>query len=173
MATRRRSVATLNSEDQLKRARLLDKARSLRVEATKLERQADELAGRMKRREKRQTKKRWQPPVFDMGEMRRLYRQLYDEPWPSGWSVRWVGWMPNRLGVCDYSDREIRLSYGDLGPGRKHNRCGEGIRVLLHEVVHMRAPKLRHGREFARLVRSAWERLGGDPDQIGDVLGTY
>jgi hypothetical protein len=146
-------------------------------------------------------RRRWSPPNNPTTQAKMLWRAVYGEPWPTGWSVRWVGFMRGASGLCKHSTKTILLSYGDAKRLRTpetmtaryhaalasafwhylHDQPLTGhfyarhaafnrlelererpqgvIGVLLHEFVHVRHRKLKHGVEFDRLVRWAWDRL--------------
>jgi hypothetical protein len=43
-----------------------------------------------------------------------LWRAVYGEPWPTGWKVKWIGWMRGAMGLCCYGEKCIKLNYGDF-----------------------------------------------------------
>jgi hypothetical protein len=99
----------------------------------------------------------WDPPNDPTPLARRIYRLLYREPWPRGWIVRWVPALDDNVGgVCARNRLEILLSCATA-----HFRHGEVLRTLIHEFVHMRWPRMRHGRSFERLVEHGYRELVG------------
>jgi len=74
--------------------------------------------------------------------------------------------MRGALGLTSYTDRRIFLSYGDA---RHHHRVlgpltNKGpVETLLHEFVHVRCPRLRHGAEFLALENALRARAGFAP----------
>ena len=100
-------------------------------------------------------RKRWRPPNDPMPQARFIWKAVHDRPWPTGWKVKWVGFMRNCWGLTKWGTKEILLSYGDA-----KRADGHAIDTLLHEFVHVRFPKLRHGREFDRLVAWSKAQLG-------------
>jgi len=104
----------------------------------------------------------WTPPSDPTPVARQIYRWLYGDPWPRGWIVRWsltgeIARGKMNVGNCDRHDREIALSlYAACC------RDGEVLRTLIHEFTHMRWPRLRHGKDFERIVDQGYRRLVGE-----------
>lgn len=106
-------------------------------------------------------RRRWQAPNNPTPQAKAVWAALYPrEPWPSGWRVEWVGFMRGALGLTVYREKRILLSWGDAR--RKSNEKGP-VGTLLHEFVHVRNKRLRHGEEFRRIENSMRARLGLDP----------
>lgn len=80
-----------------------------------------------------------------------VWRWLFDEPWPKGWRVQWVGFMRGAKGLTIYSERRVLLGWGDFG------KKGNPLPTVIHEFLHMRGFK-RHTKEFkeheTRLLRA-------------------
>lgn len=89
------------------------------------------------------------------------------DPWPTGLTVRWAGFMRGALGLADRFHRRknrkrpwlagkpapyIVLNYADA----KRYGC---VEVLMHEFVHIRGCD-RHGADFNRMENAARARLG-------------
>lgn len=79
-------------------------------------------------------------------------RAFPGEAWPKGWRMEWVGFMRGAAGLTVWSERRVLLSLGD------RKRCNP-IHTLCHEFVHVRFPRLRHGRDFTRLTDAAITRV--------------
>lgn len=99
---------------------------------------------------------------------RALWRAIFDEPMPRGWTVRWVGFMRGASGLTCYGSRRVLLSWSDLASMRPTwdrranapDRPACVVDVLTHEFIHMRHGKrLRHGADFERLHAAALRRL--------------
>ena len=58
-------------------------------------------------------RRRWRAPNNPTAQAKMVWRAAYDEPWPKGWSVQWVGFMRGAEGLCQYGRKRILLSYGD------------------------------------------------------------
>jgi hypothetical protein len=165
-------VEKLNAADRAKARRMGEQARSLRREATALDAHAAKILQGIARRNTRAQKAavrktRARVPAIDMRAVRSWYRQLYGEPWPEGWTVEWVPFIRGCHGLCLYGKKLIKLSWWDLGPSDRYPKRhpADAVETLIHEIVHMRfGHKLRHGREFTRLVRQAYLRAGGRVD---------
>lgn len=84
-----------------------------------------------------------------------IYKLAFMDSLPKGWRVEIVGFMRGAMGLCIYGERRILIGQGD------HNRKSM-IPTLVHELVHVRCPGLRHGKEFRRLERSALEKVWPD-----------
>jgi hypothetical protein len=112
----------------------------------------------MKRRRK------WRPPNNPTRPAQQVWRALYPgDPWPTGWTVGWAGWMRGASGLCLRGQRKILLSHGDA----KQARAGWcAVDTLVHEFVHVRCRTLKHGREFDRIEASMLARLGLPPTAI-------
>jgi len=93
---------------------------------------------------------------------REVWEYLYDEPWPVGWRVAWVGFMRGAGGLCSYSTGRILLSYGDA-----RRRTGVPLAILVHEFVHLRG-FVRHNAEFYQAEQRALDRLGLLPTRKED-----
>ena len=100
-------------------------------------------------------RRKWRAPNNPTRPARQVWAALFPgHPWPTGWRVEWAGFMRGAAGLTIYSRRLILLNYADA------RRFRNPVNVLLHEFVHLRCgPELRHGREFARLVREFHDRL--------------
>lgn len=95
---------------------------------------------------------------------RAVYRHLFNEPLPKGWTVEWVGYMRGALGLCDYGDKRVLLSHGDAV-----RRGGSVLRTLVHELIHVRlGPTGRHGKAFRELEDKLCRRLGIDTGHAVD-----
>ena len=122
---------------------------------------------------------------------KQLWAAIYDEPWPKGWRVKWITGFPRDLsnylsGDCNHRTKRIRLSFhsgmidayiDDLvrkrwrvffGERPPDWRFGGPIETLIHEFVHVRRPRLKHGAAFNRLVNNARKRLTSH--QTGQTL---
>lgn len=70
-----------------------------------------------------------------------LYERLFGRKWPKGWDIVW-----HVAGMTNYHDKRIYV-------------CADSIRdkfdreTLLHELLHMHAPKMKHGPKFEATVR--------------------
>lgn len=109
-------------------------------------------------------RRRWKPPNDPTAPARQVWAALFPgHPWPTGWRVRWVGFMRGASGLCCYGTRRILLNHSDA----KRTASKDGpVATLLHEFVHLRTGgrvNLRHGREFAALENNLRERLGLPP----------
>jgi hypothetical protein len=157
----------LNRRDRARIEKLLREAKAARTIATEREAKAKALKLAIAKRERRgiRTAARERAaslPALSMTAVARWYRGLYGEPWPEGWSVQWERSLGRRrLGDCHWHWKRIRLSAAALA----RYQPAQAIETLIHEIVHMRNPKLRHGAEFQRLVRQAYLRAGG---RVGD-----
>ena len=112
-------------------------------------------------------RRRWQAPNDPTRASRQVWAALFPgDPWPPGWRVEWAGFTRGCYGLTVWSRKMIVLSHGDHS-GRPLTRGGRrrpgAVETLLHELVHVRCPKLRHGVEFNRLVNALRVRLGFDP----------
>jgi hypothetical protein len=60
-------------------------------------------------------RRRWAAPVLcnPTAQAKQIWRYVYGEPWPTGWKVKWVGFMRGAAGLCQHSRKRILLSYGD------------------------------------------------------------
>lgn len=110
-------------------------------------------------------KRRWRAPNDPTGPARQVWAALFTrEPWPSGWRVRWAGFMRGAAGMTIYSERRVLLSYGDAKARMAEAKGWGAVDTLLHEFVHMRCGRgLRHGKEFARLENALRAQLGMPP----------
>lgn len=109
-------------------------------------------------------RRKWRPPNNPTQPARQVWAALFpSEPWPKGWRVEWAGFMRGALGLCIYRERRILLSLGDC----RRPKPGRGaVRTLVHEFVHVRCPKLRHGQEFRDIERRLCERVGLADEEI-------
>lgn len=90
---------------------------------------------------------KWAAPNNPTRPARQVWRALYPkEPWPKGWRVEWAGFMRGAAGLCIYGERRILISYGDAARDRGAFRGA--VSTLLHEFLHVRNPRLRHGKDF-------------------------
>jgi hypothetical protein len=157
----------LNRRDRARIEKLLAEARAARTIAAEREAKAKALKLAIAKREARGIRSAAREraallPPLSMTAVARWYRDLYGEPWPEGWTVQWSRDVGRRsLGDCYWHLKRIRLSAANLS---KYHPA-QAIETLIHEIVHMRHPKLRHGVEFQRLVRQAYLRAGGS---VGD-----
>lgn len=115
--------------------------------------------------------RRWKQPNDPTGPARQVWAALFPgEPWPTGWKVRWAGFMRGAAGLCIYGEKRILLSYGDARresrlqaeaerEGRIRREHGP-VNTLIHEFVHVRCRGLRHGQEFRFLERELCSRIG-------------
>jgi hypothetical protein len=69
-----------------------------------------------------------------------LYSLVFGRGWPKGWKIHW-----NVLGCCDEACKTIILNNQTLR---------EEPYTVIHELVHLAYPRLRHGKRFDKLVRS-------------------
>lgn len=102
---------------------------------------------------------------------RAVYRHLFNEPLPRGWTVEWVGYMRGALGLCKYGEKRVLLSHGDAV-----RRGGHVLRTLVHELIHVRlGPTGRHGKAFRELEDRLCRRLGIDTghavDRVEEEVG--
>lgn len=108
-------------------------------------------------------RKKWQPPNNPTSAAKQVWRHLFpEEPWPSKWQVEWAGFMRGALGLTLYRRRTILLSYADAkrGTAVRWEGVPGAVATLVHEFVHVRCPKMRHGGEFRRIERSLLARIG-------------
>jgi hypothetical protein len=153
----RTTKARLDAADMKRIARLRERIATLEKarQAATLEIRA--LNERMRRRLNRT---KWNAPSNPMPAAKQVWRYLFPgEPWPTGWSVKWAGFMRNVHGLTLYGRKEILLCHAD---------CARGmypvVALLAHEFVHMRSgPDLRHGADFRRIESSLCARLGLRP----------
>lgn len=89
-------------------------------------------------------RRRWKAPNNPTRSARQVWCALFPgEPWPRGWRVEWAGFMRGVWGLTTYWDRRVLLSYADaLKPGRG------AVETLVHEFIHVRNRRLRHGKDF-------------------------
>ena len=99
---------------------------------------------------RRKRRKPTYPPLTAVA--RQIYRGCFGEPMPKGWRVEYVGFMRGALGLCVEREQRILVSWGDL-------KRSDALETIVHECVHVRHPKLRHGAEFRRLETRAMSRL--------------
>ncbi len=79
---------------------------------------------------------------IDKGEelkARKLYRKLFHRELASRWTFYW-----GHLGSTDDFHAEVQLHQQD---------CVSDIPTLVHELVHVRHPKWKHGKKFSKEVR--------------------
>ncbi len=106
-----------------------------------------------------------------------IYRAaFFGEGLPEGWRVirfekrtRWHGAQigpqgyHGAAGRCSWRLKTILLHRCCWQSGGLHSEravpSSGWLGILLHEMIHMRCPGLKHGREFNDLTRQAWERL--------------
>jgi hypothetical protein len=104
---------------------------------------------------KRSRRRRWKPPNTPTPPARQVWRAVYPgERWPVGWRVEWAGFMRNCGGLTLWHRRLILLNYADC------RRITCAVEILVHEFIHMRHRKLRHGMDFRRLENLARRKLG-------------
>lgn len=86
---------------------------------------------------------------------RAIYRFLFGEPWERGWTVYWSPYIARASAFCVRECRFISISVAD------HYYEGglDLMATLVHELLHVRYPDLRHGRKFNRMVRECCARL--------------
>ena len=112
---------------------------------------------------------RWIPPNDPTKEARQIWDFLfYGSPWPRRLTVRWVRRYKAAYAKAIYPDtdwtrvKEIRLAYNLA------KADGNAVATLVHEFIHVRNPRMRHGKAFEKLVTAACGRLGikndGAPD---------
>jgi hypothetical protein len=109
-------------------------------------------------------RRKWRAPNDPTLAARQVWATVFPgEPWPKGWRVSWAGFMRGCDGLTLWRERRIVLSYADHA-GRVITRSGRrkagAVETLLHEFVHVRSPRLRHGVEFKRLANGLRRRLG-------------
>ena len=71
---------------------------------------------------------------------KRIYKACFSKQFPKGWSFIWYF-----LGATDHSCKQL-LHVGGL-------RERQDMNVLCHELLHVRLPKMRHGKQFEKMVR--------------------
>ncbi len=71
---------------------------------------------------------------------RRIYKAIFGERMPKGWQFVWFF-----LGATDAVCKQIMLIDGLY---TKHD-----MNTLVHELVHVKHPKMPHGKHFEKLVR--------------------
>jgi hypothetical protein len=86
-----------------------------------------------------------------------------DDPWPEGWQV---GWMddPKGFGCCIWQTKVIALN-ANLSLQRNEPI----LATLVHEFIHLRQPRLLHGKHFKRLVVANYALLLDDPECTTEV----
>lgn len=152
---RRRTVAELNHADCARLVRLAKRICETSDLLRKLRAEQERLNARVKRRSTRATRK--PAPRNCTAQARQVWAAAYPgQPWPKGWRVELVPALGGYLGRCWYGRRLIELSING------ERRFGGIIATLIHEFVHVRNRKLRHGPEFYRLTVRACERVGVD-----------
>lgn len=107
-------------------------------------------------------RRRWKAPNNPTPQARQVWVALFPkEPWPSGWRVKWAGFMRGAAGLTIYGERRILLSYADAKAKTAEAKGWGAVDTLLHEFVHLRCGhQLRHGREFRALENGLRIRLG-------------
>lgn len=104
-------------------------------------------------------RRRWKAPNDPTVPARQVWAALFPrEPWPPRWRVSWAGFMRGAFGLTIWREHRILLSHGDFA--RRATRNRGPVDTLLHEFVHVRSPKLRHGREFRAIEQSLRAKLG-------------
>jgi len=78
---------------------------------------------------------------------------VFERPWPARWRVLYTSSFWTTLGETDFARRTIKISRKERSP----------FRTLAHEFVHLRWPRLRHGREFERRSAAICAVLGLRP----------
>ena len=71
---------------------------------------------------------------------KRIYKVCFDKKFPKGWSFLW--WFH---GATDRHCKQL-LHVGGL-------RDRRDMDTLCHELLHVRLPKMRHGKQFEKRVR--------------------
>jgi len=99
-----------------------------------------------------------------------VWRAVYDEPWPTGWRVQWVGFMRGAQGLCQYSKKLILLSYGDA----HREQTPEAITARYHKGLasafwHTLYNHRYYARAYARLA--AHHRLELERERPQGVVG--
>lgn len=91
---------------------------------------------------------------------KQVWASLYHTPWPRGWRCVWRDDFPpeisDALGFCFDERKHIVLNWVLL------KADNEPLFNLVHEFMHLRFPRLRHGREFRRILSVTYARLIGD-----------
>jgi len=109
-------------------------------------------------------------------QARAIYRAAFSgDELPKGWKVSFVDRCVSsrrqrfgssrkinhsparRWGQCWYSRKTIEVLSPSVHPG--HEGHGGWICTLIHEFIHQRCPRLRHGQEFDRLIDAALVRV--------------
>jgi|SRR5262245_37330508 len=113
----------------------------------------------------RKRRRRWRAPNNPTGPAKQVWEACFPgHRWPSGWRVKWAGFMRGALGLTIFDSREILLSYADARrmtkPNPAHGQARGVVAVLIHEFVHVRSPKLRHGAEFRAIETRILTSLG-------------
>src|SRR5258708_1865812 len=70
-----------------------------------------------------------------------LYSHLFGKKFPKNWHIYW-----NVQGFCSFSDEAIYLSCGSM-------KDSFDFQTVIHELLHLAAPDLKHGKEFFRQLR--------------------
>jgi hypothetical protein len=65
-------------------------------------------------------RKKWKAPNNPTAQAKIIWRAVYNEPWPKGWKVKWVGFMRSATGLTDYRKKVILLNYGDAKSGDRY-----------------------------------------------------
>jgi hypothetical protein len=92
-----------------------------------------------------------------------VWKYVYHEPWPEGWTVRWVHLLdpleftPLPRAVAAFDEQRIELSWYALNLDAIRND-DEPFDSLVHEFTHLRHPRLLHGRTFDWLCFSTYVR---------------
>jgi hypothetical protein len=71
---------------------------------------------------------------------KRIYKTCFNKKFPKGWNFIWFF-----LGATDVHCKQL-LHVGGLGTRQDMN-------TLCHELLHVRIPKMRHGKAFEKMVR--------------------
>lgn len=73
--------------------------------------------------------------------LRNLFQHLFSKKFPKGWEIYW-----NVQGFCSFNDQAIYLSCGSM-------RDSFDFNTVIHELLHLAEPELKHGKEFWKLLR--------------------
>jgi hypothetical protein len=124
------------------------------------------------RKRRRMWRKRWKKgprPKDPQAQARQVWEAIWPlDPWPKGLKVYWVAYMRGAMGLALPSKVKptIKLSWADFN-GKNGNKRGRGVvGTLIHEFIHIRNPRLRHGKDFIRLQNQARARIGLLPRDI-------
>jgi hypothetical protein len=85
-------------------------------------------------------RRKWKAPNNPTAPAKQIWRAVYNEPWPTGWTVKWAGFMRGASGLTDYERKEIVLNYGDAKSGKRvdhHMHYQHALSMAFWHAFHL------------------------------------